>query len=295
MTSSKTRRTRSAHRPRASSRPRPWPACVARSSRTRFAAPSCSPRVVCARSPAGSMRRCTLRSGMTPSGTSRTRCTNALTRSSKAAIWWTGRAVGSVVLLLTARPPDRLSAQATIDTIVVVNHNIFDLSDDAPGFLARLANGLHVTTRAGVIRRTLLVNPGDRYDSARVAESERALRGLYVFSRVRLDSTRVAGRLALRVETFDGWSTKPQFGYSSAGGDVTWLAGLVEENLLGTAPSLAAVYQKTPDPPILDLRYVSPHFFRRRSRLGGENASQSGGERGGRAPRGPFFANGAAH
>src|SRR2546422_9352304 len=295
MTSSKTRRTRSAHRPRASSRPRPWPACVARSSRTRFAAPSCSPRVVCVRSRAGSTRRCTLRSGMTPPGTSRTRCINALTRSSKAAAWRTGGRVGVVALMLLAVYPSiRLSAQ-TIDTLVVVNHNIFDLQDDAPGFLARLANRLHVTTPPGVIRRTLLVNPGDRYDSARVAESERALRGLYVFSRVRLDSTRVAGRLALRVETSDGWSTKPQFGYSSAGGGRTSLSGLGEENLLGTATSLGSVFQKTPDRTILDLRYVSPHFFRRRTRLGGENASQSGGERGGRAPRGPFFANGAAH
>jgi len=232
---------------------------------------------------------------MTPPGMSRTRCTNALTRSSKAAIWWTGRAVGSAVLLLTARPPDRLSAQATIDTIVVVNHNIFDLSDDAPGFLARLANGLHVTTRAGVIRRTLLLNPGDRYDSARVAESERALRGLYVFSRVRLDSTRVAGRLALRIETSDGWSTKPQFGYSSAGGDVTWLAGLVEENLLGTATSLATVYQKTPDRTILDLRYVSPHFFGRRTRLGAEYASKSDGKRGVWSLGVPFYETGARH
>src|SRR5439155_3225906 len=124
--------------------------------------------------------------------TSPIRCTSALTRSSRA-VWRTGGlAVG---ILLSGGPPVRLSAQ-TIDTIVVVNHNIFDLSDDAPGFLARLANVLHVTTRAGVIRRTLLLNPRDRYDSARVVESERALRGLYVFSLVRLDSTRVAVRLA---------------------------------------------------------------------------------------------------
>src|SRR3989454_347024 len=178
---------------------------------------------------------------MTPPGTSRTRCTNALTRSNRAAARRSGgRAVGMALLLLSAGPPVRLSAQAGIDTIVVVNHNIFDLQDDAPGFLARLANGLHVTTRAGVIRRTLLVNPGDRYDSARVAESERALRGLYVFSRVRLDSTRVAGRLALRVETFDGWSTKPQFGYSSAGGDVTWTAGPAPPSGAGRCGSVSA-------------------------------------------------------
>src|SRR5256712_2094360 len=231
---------------------------------------------------------------MTPPGTSRPARTNALTRSNRARARGSGgRAVGMALLLLSAGPPVRLSAQACIDTIVVVNHNIFDLQDDAPGFLARLANGLHVTTRAGVIRRTLRLNPGDRYASARVAESERALRGLYVFSRVRLDSTRVAGRLALRVETFDGWSTKPQFGYSSAGGDVTWLAGLVEENLLGTATSLAAVYQKTPDRTILDLRYVSPHFFGRRMRLGAESASRSDGKRGVWSLGVPFYETGA--
>src|SRR5256712_3129327 len=100
------------------------------------------------------------------------------------------------LLLLSASLPVRLSAQV-IDTVVVVNRNVFDLEADgaAPGFLARLANALHVRTRPRVIRRALLVNPGDPYDSARVAESERALRGLFVFSRVRLDTVRIRGRL----------------------------------------------------------------------------------------------------
>src|SRR5947207_15179081 len=108
-----------------------------------------------------------------------------------------GLTVGLPLPLLSVGTSVRLRAQATIDTIVVVNHSIFDSESDAPGLLARLANRLHVTTRAGVIRRTLLVNPGDRYDSARVAESERALRSLFVFSRVRLDTTRIAGRLEI--------------------------------------------------------------------------------------------------
>lgn len=187
----------------------------------------------------------------------------------------------ATLALLSAAPPIRLSAQ-TIDTIVVVSHNVFDLEQDsdAPGFLARLANALHVTTRAGVIRRTLLVNRGDRFDSARVAESERALRALNVFSHVRVDTTRIGGGLALRVATTDGWSTKPQLGYSTAGGDATWLVGIVEENLLGTATSLAAVYNKTPDRSLFDLSYLSPHFLGRRSRLGLEYTGKSDGKRG---------------
>ena len=120
------------------------------------------------------------------------------------------------VTLLSAGPPVRLSAQ-TIDTISVVTHNVFasPLDLETLGFMARLANALHVTTRPGVIRGALLVNPGDPYDSARVAESERALRAMHIFSRVQVDTTRVGDRLALRVETTDGWSTKLQLGYST--------------------------------------------------------------------------------
>ena len=198
---------------------------------------------------------------------------------------WSNRlAVGAAGALLATGSPVRLSAQSpatTIDTIIVVNRNVFDLQEgDAPGFIARLANRLHARTRAGVIRGTLLVNPGDRYDSARVAESERALRNLSVFSRVRIDTTRLDGRLALRVATTDGWSTKPQLGYSSAGGDVSWLAGLVEDNLLGTATSLAAVYNRTPDRGVFSLGYLNPHFFSRRVHLQGLYKGKTDGKQG---------------
>jgi hypothetical protein len=199
-------------------------------------------------------------------------------------IWSSRLATGAAAALLSASVPVRLSAQAaaaTIDTVIVVNRNVFDLREaGAPSFIARLANRLHARTRAGVIRGTLLLNPGDRYDSARVAESERALRNLYVFSRVRIDTTRLEGRLALRVATTDGWSTKPQIGYSSAGGDVTWMVGLVEDNLLGTATSLTAVYNKTPDRRIFDLGHVNPHFFSRRGWLQATYSNKSDGNRG---------------
>src|SRR5207253_2211189 len=173
------------------------PVFAPRSNPTRCEAPSGWPRGACARSRAVSTRRCILRNGTTPLATRPTRCTSALTWSSRAVWRPGGQAVGVVLGLLTARPPDRLTAQSapTSDTIIVVNRNVFDLQEaDAPSFIARLANRLHARTRAAVIRGTLLVNPGDRYDSARVAESERALRNLSVFSRVRIDTTRPEGR-----------------------------------------------------------------------------------------------------
>jgi len=172
-------------------------------------------------------------------------------------------AVGLVALLLSASPSPQ-----TIDTIVVDNRNVFDKANDGPGFVARLANALHIRTRAAVIRRSLLVRPGQPYDSARVAESERALRALGVFRFVRVDSTRLGaprggegGRLALQVVTADGWSSKPQANYSTAGGDQTWEVGFVEENFLGTASQLAVSYGRTPDRRRLDFQYLNPHFF----------------------------------
>ena len=55
--------------------------------------------------------------------------------------------------------PASLTGQAppaTVDTIVVVNHNVFSTDAHAAGFLARLVNALHMTTRPWVIRHTLL-------------------------------------------------------------------------------------------------------------------------------------------
>lgn len=182
--------------------------------------------------------------------------------------------VALAVLLLSTAP------QQTIDTIVVDNRNVFDNADDGPGFVARLANALHIRTRASVIRRSLLVSAGQPYDSARVAESERSLRALGVFRFVRLDTTRLGESLALRVVTADGWSSKPQANYSTAGGDETWEVGFIEENFLGTASQLALSYGKTPDRRRLDLQYLNPHFLVPRALLLLRYGDLSDGKRG---------------
>src|SRR3989442_3415009 len=146
-----------------------------------------------------------------------------------------------------------------------------------------------VRPRRWVSGHALLVNPGDRYDSARAVESERALRALYVFSGVRVDPRRLAGRLAVRAVTTDGWSTKPQFGFSSAAGDVSWMVGIVEDNFLGTATSLTAVHNHTPDRNTFDLPYQSPHFFGRRTRLALAYSNKSDGSSGSWAIGVPFY------
>jgi hypothetical protein len=185
---------------------------------------------------------------------------------------------GVVAAVIAALGGASLAAQ-TVDSIVVVNEDIFT-KDDEIYFLARLANALHVRTRANVIRRTLLLGQGDPFDSARVVESERALRNLDVFRQVVIDTVWVRNRLHLLVVTADGWSTKPEFNFSTAAGDETWNVGIVEQNFLGTATEVAVGYRHTPDRNALELIYRKPHFLARRVLLVGRYADLSDGNRG---------------
>lgn len=183
-----------------------------------------------------------------------------------------------------------------IDTIVVENHNVFEGTDGAPGWVARLANRLHVKTHPSVIRRRLLLDRGDPFDSARVAESERALRSLGVFRQVRVDTvTQPDGRLALRAQTADGWSTQPQASFSSVAGEQSWSIGIVERNFLGTATELALIYGQDPDRTRLDFEFLNQHFVGRRTLFGVRYADLSDGKRGAWRFGLPFHETAAPH
>ena len=184
------------------------------------------------------------------------------------------------VALLGARP----AVGQTIDSIVVLNDDVFAPEEEADpdaGFLARLANALHIRTRARTIRRTLLLNQGDVFDSARIVESARALRNLGVFRQVTLDTAWVARRLHLLVTTADGWSTRPEINFSTAGGDETWSVGISEENFLGTATEVSLGYRHNPDRTAFDVLYRNPHFIIPRTVLLARYSDYSDGSQGG--------------
>jgi hypothetical protein len=132
-----------------------------------------------------------------------------------------------------------------ITAISVDRFSIFDRTDSS--WLARFANSLHYTTRAGIIRQEFLFHQGERYDSAAVAETERNLRALGVFRDVAIDSVPSDSGVALQVVTRDGWTTRPDFRFHSTGGSVAYTAALIEDNLLGTVTSTELLYQKDPD------------------------------------------------
>ncbi len=189
--------------------------------------------------------------------------------------------LGVLLLLQTGSPAVRPSDPQTIDTIIIENRNIFDREDAAPDWVAHLANKLHMRTRQWVIRKRLLLNRGDPFDLARVEESERALRNLGVFRQVRVDTARQRdGKLALLAVTADGWSTQPQASFTSVGGDNTWDVGFIERNFLGTATELALIYGRNPDRSRLDLEFINPHFFGRRTLINARFSDLSDGHRG---------------
>jgi hypothetical protein len=180
-------------------------------------------------------------------------------------------------------------AQAKIDTVIVISRNVFDPPGSTPRFVARLGNALHITTHPGVVRRLLLMDAGTHLDSARLVESERSLREVGVFRSVRFDTLRVGDRLALRVETADGWSTSPQFNFSSAAGSTTWSAALVERNFLGTATFVSVAYGRNPDRRSFDVQFASPGLFVRHAPLMFTYSDLSDGRLGSWAYGLPFY------
>lgn len=146
-------------------------------------------------------------------------------------------------------PPDstNICPAGAIASITVDNHSIFDTSDpDLSGHLRlayRAANSLHARTRASVIRRDLLFGPGDCFDPALIAESERLLRdNQFLASATITHRQRDDGDYDLTVTTRDEWSTRVDIRASLDGGPIFKGASLRESNFLGTGQTLELFY-----------------------------------------------------
>ena len=150
------------------------------------------------------------------------------------------------------------TAASIIDTVIIGRQDVFPEDAAAGNFIYRLGNGLHGTTQPWVIRRELLLQPGTPYDSLLAAESERNLRRLGLFRRVRVDSTRVDGKLALNVRTRDAWSLQPRITMRiAADGTLTGTFGVTEVNLAGSGNSMRMWYVRETDRDGMDLRLTS--------------------------------------
>jgi Omp85 superfamily domain len=165
-----------------------------------------------------------------------------------------------------------------VRAVEIRRHDIFDPAESTSWF-TRLANRLHITTRDGVVRRELLIAPGEPYDSARAAETARNLRALGVFRQVQVDTVRTDSGLTLAVTTRDGWSTRPDFRFRSTGGETEYTFAFIEDNLLGTATQASLKYRKTTDRTSTSLGFLQPRFISRTIRLALEYEDRSDGRR----------------
>ncbi len=168
-----------------------------------------------------------------------------------------------------------------VDTIIVVAGNVFGAEEAHANIAFRAANSLHITTRQSVVRRELLFQAGEPYDSALVAETERNLRRMGIFRDVTVDSVRVGSWLAVVVQTADGWTTQPQVSAYSTGGTLSWSAGLAEMNFLGTATRASASYRDEPDRTAVTFGIGMERAFGSPVAVGAVYDDLSDGERGG--------------
>ncbi|MDD4051184.1 MAG: hypothetical protein PHR28_04700 [candidate division Zixibacteria bacterium] len=123
----------------------------------------------------------------------------------------------------------------TIDSVEINPENVFDLSNPRyNNLLFRLANHTHVVTRKAKVRRELLLQKGEHYDTALVAESMRNLRGLkYLFkSDIRLKKG-ARGENIMVVTTSDKWTTSAGISPGRSGGRNRLEISLTENNFLG--------------------------------------------------------------
>jgi len=173
----------------------------------------------------------------------------------------------TVLLLLAAAspaagqaPPRDTTAVPVVGRIELLRRNIF-ADSEATFFLPKLVNRFHITTRQNVVERELLFEVGRPLGPDALQETARNLRRLGVFRTVRVDTLRRDTTLVVRVETQDGWSTKPEVGFASTGGQTAWRATLIEENLLGTASRLVLGYEKDPDRSTGVFGFRQPRLF----------------------------------
>ncbi|MBI3550930.1 MAG: hypothetical protein HY077_00305 [Elusimicrobia bacterium] len=174
------------------------------------------------------------------------------------------------LLLALASPAAAVSVSTEpfIAGVRVEHVNVFDPAVQGENWwLFRLADRIHFTTREEVIRRELLLGPGDKWDSFKALESERNLRQLNIFRRAEVKPVpKPDGKLDLLARTQDSWTLALQAGAGTEGGQTLLRYGVSEDNLLGYGKSIGAFHTE-------DGRLVRNEFRYRDSRFLGSRFS----------------------
>jgi hypothetical protein len=153
---------------------------------------------------------------------------------------------------------DPAPAGKRVGMVHVVNHEVFS---DRDSYL-QLLNIFHRTTRENVIRREVLLRPGDAYDEALVQETTRNLRDADFSSLVVILPVKSAqpGVVDLLVVTRDVWSLRLNTDFEWQEKTLIYFtASLSENNVLGWRKKAAVVYELTQGNWTLGPTYSDPN------------------------------------
>jgi len=125
-------------------------------------------------------------------------------------------------------------AQSRIRNLLLERHEVFDTLDGDWFFAAGIANLLHTNTKDYIIEDELLFGQDDEIIEYLLAETEKNLRKLDLFSKVNIKLDSIGnGEYDVIIMTKDKWSLQPSAYYATAGGNASYGAKFAEKNLFG--------------------------------------------------------------
>ena len=191
--------------------------------------------------------------------------------------------------------PDEAALEAggaVIRQISINPQPIFD--ESLPGeraYLFRLANRLHVDTRAEVIQAQLLFKTGDRFSTRVLRETERNLRKLRFLREPQIRVVAAEGnQVDLEVRTIDVWTFNPTLEFGRSGGSNRSSVGIEDFNFLGLGKTLEVSHKSDRDRSQNVLAYNDPNLNFSRWRLDLELSDNSDGHDARAVIERPFFA-----
>jgi hypothetical protein len=187
-------------------------------------------------------------------------------------------ALAALVFLLASnasqgRPPgsapgipsdaDLEASGALVGDIAIDNENIFNLDDPKEDkSLFRLADHLHLKTRASVIRHHLLFKPGDHYSRRVLDESERLLRQEGYFYDAWIRAVHYHdGKVDVVVTTKDVWTLNPGFNFGRSGGANSTGVKLEDSNMLGSGADVTLSHSSNVDRRTTQVSLSDQHAF----------------------------------
>jgi hypothetical protein len=210
------------------------------------------------------------------------------------------RLVTTLAAVLSVAPVSPAWSQSSpsgpiIRSIVIDRGEVFDSVEAQRFWGFGLVNALHARTRLYVVRRELLFERGEPYDTARANESARNLRALAIFRDVFIDTVSTDSGVTVRVRTTDGWTTNLGFGIRTSGTQRVINAFVQEINLLGTRTIATLGYESDPDRNSVLVGFDTPRLIANRVGIGASYSRRSDGHSAGAALGYPFFSLSSRH